>query len=147
MLTNIEYLILDMVLQAETESKKGLRPSEIKKVSKLTDPTLHKYLKKLVDSEYLIRQEVKRNREYPHPVIYRINENNEELRLLLDLPEEYRKGDIFLKISKRYVELSIAKEIIRECGINADAEIKKRYHERYGVKVEQTGEVFTFPLP
>ena len=129
---NIEYLIMDIALKAE----KGLRPSEIKKIINISEPTLHKYLKILVKKKYLIRKENKRANEYPHPVFYFFNKSNSDLHLLMDIPEEYRRGDINLNISKRYAELSIAKEIIAECGINAEAEIKKRYHKRYGIKKE-----------
>lgn len=79
MLTNIECQILNTILKTE----KGYRPSEIKKICNLTEPTLHKYLNKLHDEEkYLLKKSY--TNKSSHNAYYCINNNIEIFKKLFD---------------------------------------------------------------
>ena len=75
-----EYLIFKTFLNAGKE----LRPSEIMEFCgrKLSEPTLHKHLKKLCDRKYLIRKESRKKREYPHPVFYSTSKNIKDFLII-----------------------------------------------------------------
>jgi hypothetical protein len=99
------------------------------------ETTLHRLLNELVDAGILIKDEdieiTERSKigKQKKNSFYSISKNAFK-RLQYEDPET-RKNRL---IANRFIELEIAKEIIGECGINADAEIKKRFHERSCVK-------------
>lgn len=112
------------------------------------ETTLHRLLKELVDVDILEKSEEVENYKRSKPNKQKKNSfysiSKKAFKRLQYEDPEIRKNRI---IAIRYAELDIAKEIIRECDINAEAEIKKRFHKRYGVEVEETGETFDIPLP
>jgi hypothetical protein len=128
-LSDIEFRILTTILNNKTPC----RPSEIKEKCKLTEPTMHKYLKSLVSKKYLIKKISRKANEYPHPVYYHINPKNTDLQNMLISGYEPDKDIPFSHVSKAYVKLSIAREILKEHGIK-DTEIDIRYYARSGVK-------------
>lgn len=135
-----QYTLLILgYIQSKGSDKVPLRDIKKKLVidGDIHDTTLHRLLKELVDEGILEKSEDVELYQRSNPgkqkknSFYTISKN-----AFRRLPETNKNH----LIAKRYCQLDIAKEIIRECGLNADIEIEKRYNQRYGVQVEEDDE-------
>lgn len=94
-----------------------------------TEGTFFRVLKDLSDPEWDIlkrREDTKAIRRGRAPVFYK-------LKITLPWPKGQTDDRV---VARRYAELAIAKDLLREAGVSdPDAAIKKRFDEMYGVKI------------
>ncbi len=108
MLIDIEYKILNKILKVE----KGLRPSEIREICNLTEPTLHKYLKSLCKGKYLVKKLHIKKGVYPHSVFYSINKSIKEfLKMAAEFKDKTEWLDFY---TSPYCKNMITPPLIRE---------------------------------
>ncbi|MDD5472668.1 MAG: hypothetical protein PHU34_00810 [Candidatus Methanoperedens sp.] len=125
MLNKIEYSILNIILKTQKA-----RPSEIKEVCGLTEPTLYKYLNKLHDDEkYLLKKSYPNNPS--HNIYYYINNNIEIFKKLVT---EFMESSYWLEFySSDYCQDIINAEFVKyiksKWNYPDDESIRQSYRE------------------
>lgn len=103
-LTDAEVRILAELYLA---MDKGKRPSELKEATRLSEPTLHKYLKILELKKLIKKEKIQQPREYPHPVFYTLADNEKAI----DFAES--SYEWIHKVDREFNELQYVRRVLK----------------------------------
>lgn len=91
---------------------KGERPSELKEATRMSQPTLHKYLNILVLKQLIKKEISQQPREYPHPVFYTLVDSEKALKFAESSYEWVHQHEgVFneLEYAKRVLRVTLSK--------------------------------------